>query len=251
MIIKRNSENQISCTITANELSERQLSVGSISYGSKHAKELIKEIMQIAKKEIGFVSDNLPLVVEIVPTENDGLTFIITKAEYPEELDARFSRFTPADENEYPPVDASEMDFEDATTSIFKHLESLANEMEEESDDETEVEVDTSSKAGKASPKAPPYMIYSFDSMEDLISLAKLLSSELPLPSSVYRTGQGNTIHLLVSPGESNAEKFKSICEVISEYSSKDRRLKGSDLLLKEHYKPVIQNDALEVLSKL
>lgn len=248
MTIKRNSDNQISCTISASELAERSLELGDLSYGSKQAKSLVSEIMKIAKKEIGFSSDNLPLVVEAIPMENDDVMFIITKCEYPEELDARFSRFTPADESEYPPVDHSEINMDDTASNIFKHLETLANEMNEE---ETETEVDTNSQPGTTKPKAPPYMIYSFDSMEDLISLAKLISSELPLPSSIYKTGQGQGLHLLVSPGESSAEKFKSICEIISEYSSKDRRLKGSDLLLKEHYKAVIEDNALEVLAKI
>lgn len=248
MTIKRNSDNQITCTITASELSERQLGINDLSYGSKQAKSLISEIMRIAKDEIGFTSDNLPLVVEAIPMENDDVMFIITKAEYPEELDARFSRFTPADESEYPPINDDDYHLNETASNIFKHLESLANEMNE---DEEETEVDTSSKAGSKKPKAPPYMIYSFDSMEDLIALAKLLSKELPLPSSVYKTGQGQTLHLLISPGDNSADKFKSICEVISEYSSKDRRLKGSDLLLKEHYKAVIEKDALEVLAKI
>lgn len=246
MTIKRNSDNQITCTISANELAERKLCLGDLSYGSKHAKSLVSEIMKIAKEEIGFSSDNLPLVVEAIPMENDDVMFVITKAEYPEELDARFSRFTPADETEYPPTD--EISIDDTASNIFKHLETLANEISEE---DVETEIDTSSKSENRKPKAPPYMIYSFDSMEDLISLAKLISTELPLPSSIYKTGQGQGFHLLVSPGDSSAEKFKSICEVISEYSSKDRRLKGSDLLLKEHYKAVIEKDALEVLSKL
>ena len=248
MTIKRNSDNQITCTISASELAERRLGVGDLSYGSKQAKSLVSEIMKIAKKEIGFSSDNLPLVVEAIPMENNDVMFIITKLEYPEELDARFSRFTPADESEYPPINNDEISIDDTASNIFKHLETLANEMNEE---EFETEVDTNSPTGSTKPKAPPYMIYSFDSMEDLISLAKLISSELPLPSSVYKTGQGQGLHLLVSPGKSSAEKFKSICEVISEYSSKDRRLKGSDLLLKEHYKAVIEGNALEILAKI
>ena len=245
MTIKRNSDKQITCTISASELAERQLSISDISYGSKEAKTLVKEIMKVARDEFNFSSEDLPLVIETVPLENDDVMFIITKNEYPEELDARFSRFSPADESEYPPLGAEEPETEDSASNLFKHLENLAQEMSEEE------EVDTAKKGNSPTPKAPPYMIYSFNSMENLINLAKLLSNELPLPSTIYKTGQNQGLLLLVSPGEMPADKFKSVCEVISEYSSKDRRLKGSDLLLKEHYKPVIENDALNILSNL
>ncbi|MCQ2535486.1 MAG: adaptor protein MecA [Lachnospiraceae bacterium] len=246
MTIKKNSDIQISCTISASELANRQVLISELSYGSKKAKALINEIMKVAKDEFGFSSDNLPLVVEAIPLENDDITFIITKLEYPEELDARFSRFSKADESEYPPIENDEIQLDSSEPNIFEHLESIAQKMNEPSE-----EVDTNENGTKRKPKAPPFMIYSFDSMEDLISLANLLSPEHLLPSSVYKTGQGHGVHLLISPGSYGPDEFKSICEIISEYSSKDRRLKGSDLLLKEHYKPVIEENALEILAKL
>ena len=164
MTIKRNSDNQISCTISASELAERSLELGDLSYGSKQAKSLVSEIMKIAKKEIGFSSDNLPLVVEAIPMENDDVMFIITKCEYPEELDARFSRFTPADESEYPPVDHSEINMDDTASNIFKHLETLANEMnEEETETETEEGNNTEHVQKESSEKFIPFDYSAFN----------------------------------------------------------------------------------------
>ena len=45
--------------------------------------------------EFGFEADNLPLMIEAIPMSSESIVLIITKVEDPEELDTRFSRFSP------------------------------------------------------------------------------------------------------------------------------------------------------------
>ena len=44
----------------------------------------------------GFEADDIPLMVEAIPLSSESIMLIITKIEDPEELDTRFSRFSPA-----------------------------------------------------------------------------------------------------------------------------------------------------------
>ena len=45
----------------------------------------------------GFEADDIPLMIEAIPLSQDTIILVITKVEYPEELDTRFSRFSDPD----------------------------------------------------------------------------------------------------------------------------------------------------------
>ena len=52
-------------------------------------------MMQQAAQEFGFEAENMPLMIEAIPSSSDSIVLIITKVEDPEELDTRFSKFAP------------------------------------------------------------------------------------------------------------------------------------------------------------
>ena len=47
-----------------------------------------------ASYEFGFDAEDIPLMIEAVPLTADSILLIVTKVEYPEELDTRFSHFS-------------------------------------------------------------------------------------------------------------------------------------------------------------
>lgn len=96
MKIEKVNDNQIRCTLTREDLDERQLKISEIAYGSEKAKMLFKDVMQQAHYEYGFEAENIPLMIEAIPMNTGCIVFIITKVEDPEELDTRFSRFAPS-----------------------------------------------------------------------------------------------------------------------------------------------------------
>ena len=59
MKIERINDNQIRCTLTRDDLAQRQLKLSELAYGSEKAKSLFREMMQQAASEFGFESDNL------------------------------------------------------------------------------------------------------------------------------------------------------------------------------------------------
>ena len=93
MKIEKVNENQIRCTLTREDLAERQIKLSELAYGTEKAKMLFRDMMQQAAYEFGFEADDIPLMIEAIPLSADTIILVITKVEYPEELDTRFSRF--------------------------------------------------------------------------------------------------------------------------------------------------------------
>ena len=99
MKIERINENQIRCTLTSLDLSSRNLNLGELAYGSEKARSLFREMIQKASNEVGFDAEDIPLMVEAIPLSGESVMLVITKIEDPEELDTRFSKFSPLSED--------------------------------------------------------------------------------------------------------------------------------------------------------
>lgn len=94
MKIERINDNQIRCTLTGQDLADRHLQLSELAYGSDKAKRLFHDMIQQASYELGFEADDIPLMIEAIPLSGGSIMLNVTKVEYPEELDSRFSNFT-------------------------------------------------------------------------------------------------------------------------------------------------------------
>ena len=130
MKIEKISENQIRCTLTRADLAERQLQLSELAYGTEKAKSLFHDMMQQAAFEFGFEADNMPLMIEAIPTSADSIVLIITKVEDPEEIDARFSKFAPALNQE-----ANKLEGADTLRNLFEKVKEKINTKEAEKKD--------------------------------------------------------------------------------------------------------------------
>ena len=100
MKIEKVNDNQIRCTLTREDLAERQIKLSELAYGTEKAKLLFRDMMQQSAYEFGFEADDIPLMIEAIPLSADTIILVITKVEYPEELDTRFSKFSESDEED-------------------------------------------------------------------------------------------------------------------------------------------------------
>ena len=94
MKIEKVSDNQIRCTLTKEDLADRHLKISELAYGTEKAKNLFRDMMQQASYEFGFEADDIPLMIEAIPISPDTIILLITKVDYPEELDTRLSKFS-------------------------------------------------------------------------------------------------------------------------------------------------------------
>ena len=92
MKIERINDNQIRCTDKL-DLSSRGINLTELAYGSEKARNLFREMIQQAAKEVGFEAEDIPLMVEAIPLSSESIMFIVTKVEDTEELDTASPNF--------------------------------------------------------------------------------------------------------------------------------------------------------------
>lgn len=121
MKIEKLSDNQIRCTLTKADLASRQLKISELAYGSEKAKELFRDMMQQASYELGFEADDIPLMIEAIPVSSECIILIVTKVDDPEELDTRFSKFSPSDIDDFDTM-------EDLYTDQLENIETIESD---------------------------------------------------------------------------------------------------------------------------
>ena len=81
MKIEKLNDNQIRCTLTGEDLAKRNLRISELAYGSEKTQNLFREMVKQADYQYGFETENIPLVVEAIPTSSGSIVLIITKIE--------------------------------------------------------------------------------------------------------------------------------------------------------------------------
>lgn len=281
MKIERLSENQIRCTLNKADLAEKQLKISELAYGSPKTKELFREMMQQASNELGFETDDLPLMIEAVPVSPDCLILIVTKVEDPEELDARFSRFSKIAgyDEELSEDDEEDSEYGDEDTenfmgsgkaagsssigipeSIYNAIEGLVNNIANISassgkSGSLSISVDTEASAEKdkevPAEKETIFRVIVFDSLNTVIKSSKQVAGFYFSCNTLYKNPENNKFYLLVTNDNNTTSEFNRLCCILSEYGSLIKSSYAMPYHFKEHYKVILQDDAVQTLSAL
>lgn len=239
MKIEKLNENQIRCTLTHADLAARHLKLSELAYGTENAKSLFRDMMQQASFDFGFEADDIPLMIEAIPASADSIVLIITKVEDPEELDTRFSKFTPfgeADavhESPFSKLEGAE-EFLDLLNKVKEAAAGAAQAVEE-----------------KKAPEAAPAKLFSFENIDRVIQAARLIARMYQGRNTLYRD-PGNDIYILaLTQSEHTSNEFNKICNMLSEYGTLER-VSGSVLaFLEEHCETVVSTDAVQKLTEI
>lgn len=261
MKLERISENQIRCTLTRSDLAERELKISELAYGTEKAKALFREMMVQASDELGFEADNIPLIIEAVPVSNECIMLIVTKVEDPEELDTRFSKFTPSPEDT---EDLSDTDDEiyssaDDILDIFKRLGSdiLSKTAELHSISGTaDLPSDTETTSGDASsedeePQKTILRIYDFRTLNEVSCLSEQLPADFKCGNTLYKNPNNGHYYLVLSSEGVSRTVFGSICRLASEFGSIQKASANTLYYFDEHYETIIRENALQILRSL
>ena len=225
MKIERINENQIRCTLTSSDLSARNLNLGELAYGTEKAKKLFHEMIQKASNEVGFEADDIPLMVEAIPLSSESIMLIITKIEDPEELDTRFSRFSPGNEDE-PLTAASPLTGSDAP----------------------------STEKAEPGPKLPAARIFTFGSLDEVCRAARIAAPVCETPNTLYKHPSDGRYYLVVRQTADSTDAFNRLCNLLSEYSEPLKTAAAPNAFeayYEEHYETIIREHALSTLSTL
>lgn len=244
MKIEKVNDHQIRCTLTKNDLADRELKISELAYGTDKAKSLFRDMMQQASYEFGFEAEDIPLMIEAIPLSADCIVLIITKVEDPEELDTRFSKFAPSiheEENEYDDVlDSLGVDA-DNVLDLFKKISQDKDVVDEVSADTVEAD-------------APPVQLaraYSFNDIDSVARLSHILEHHYYGKNSLYRNGRSGQLVLIVTKSDHTPEEFNKVCNVISEYGTPEKYTPASEAFFEEHTEMILKDNAVQVLTEM
>lgn len=260
MKIEKLSENQIRCTLTSEDLDRRNIRLSELAYGSSTAKKLFQDMMKEAKSTVGFDTGTSPIVIEAIPTSRDALTLLITKVDDPEELDARFSRFTRSDEESG--SGSAFLGADDILELFQKIYEAHASSDSKTDKEETgmpltggkaAVSSENQQKDGKEEARRINLVeSFLFDSLDDIILAAHNLGKVYSGRNTLYRRHKaGSSYQLILHQSGMKPEEFNKICNVLSEFGMGENCDPAQEAFLREHGDVLMADTAIQQLAKL
>lgn len=261
MKIEKINDNQIRCTLTKEDLDNRNLKVSELAYGTEKARDLFQDMMRQANYEFGFETDDLPLMIEAIPVSTESIILLITKVEYPEELDTRFSRFSE------PPADLSSMNQEvddmiaesaDDILSLFNNLtKTLANaehttkeNIPESSQPADHVSFEHSADTQVCAP-VDLKKLFAFKHLEDLIRVSSVIAPFYQGANTLYKDGKNSQYLLMLHMGQTSPENFNKICNILTEYAKQLSVSVATENYLDEHLSILHEKDAISCFANI
>ena len=256
MKIEKLNDNQIRCTLNKEDLADREIKLSELAYGSDKAKQLFRDMMLQASTEVGFEANDIPLVIEAIPVSSDCIVLIVTKVEDPEELDTRFSKFSPtnislddADDSnggsgshrEYHSA-ADILDFfKKISDELLPNKEDVENSIPEEHSDTVKTEA------------APVKMtkVFVFDHLEDVCHYAQAVHTKYNGRNILYKDPKSETFYLVLTKGRTTPETFNKVCNIAIEYGRYLPTTDASIAHYNEHFKVMIRSKAIQKLANV
>lgn len=238
MKIEKLNENQIRCTLTHADLAARHLKLSELAYGTEKAKSLFRDMMQQASFDFGFEAENIPLMIEAIPSSADSIVLIITKVEDPEELDTRFSKFTPSG-------DADPLNLE--TLEKLQGADEFLNLLNKVK----EAAVGTRTSESESAAPAFSVRLFSFETLDSAIRASRLLAPVYSGANTLYKDNSSGMYILALAPTDHSASEFNKICNMLSEYASPEKAEPSVLAFLEEHCDIIVSADAVQKLSAL
>ena len=287
MKLEKLSDTQIRCTLSKEDLSQRQLHLSELAYGSEKAKELFRDMMQQASIELGFEADNIPLMIEAIPISNDCLVLVVTKVEDPDELDTRFSRFSKINMD-----DSFDEDFSDIDDTDFEEMDFLDDEDNIDMDDEplpfspssdfdnADSDASTSSKERSAIDDAldliAPFtqaiaqakkeamrkkkenrssvqdcQYYSFQNFSQAAQLGAFLAPFFEGESSLYKDSFSKNYYMILRKTQSENDTFHRACNIAADFGVRISASYATPAYFREHFETILEENAVEMLGEL
>ena len=246
MRIEKLNDNQIRCTLTRDDLANRQIKLSELAYGTEKTRELFRDMMQQAAIEFGFEADNIPLMIEAIPLPNECIVLIITKVEDPEELDTRFSKFAPGgDAVSEEPGDLNGLlpEGADNVLDMFRRL--LDRHLKDESKEEQ------AEKAVTLASELDLTRLYFFPNLDTVISAAHVLKDYYRGWNSLYRLSRDGSYCLVIRKSGHTPEEFNKVANILSEYGASGKYSSASEAYLDEHEEAMVREEALQKLALL
>ena len=254
MKIEKISDNQIRCTLTRADLADRQLQLSELAYGTEKAKSLFRDMMQQAAFEFGFEAEDIPLMIEAIPSA-DSIVLIITKVEDPEELDTRFSKFAPSSiadarkKNTPGKLEGAEglLDLLGKVQESFEAQAAKSAQAAQTAKAASETSDDNTDKKDSGN----NIRLFSFPVMENVLKAAHLLAPMYHGSNTLYKDDQEEMYLLALAQSDHSTADFNRICNMLSEYGALESASGATFAFLEEHCETFLSGNAVQQLANI
>lgn len=259
MKLEKVNDNQIRCTLTRQDLANRHLKLSELAYGTEKAKMLFHDMMQQANYELGFDAGDIPLMIEAIPISSESIILLITKVEYPEELDTRFSKFSdlPDDYGDYSEHDSKDI-FSEGADDILGLFRKIS---EENKPNPHKTDAAGNAARNKSSVDAPSKgevnipidltKMFIFRSLSDVTRISHILKDFYDGDNSLFKDLNNGIYYLILHKSSLSPEVFNKVCNIMAEYANQGIVTSSTESFFAEHHKIVCSHNALQTFARL
>ena len=216
MKVERISDTQVKVILYSNDLSDRDINIAELAYGTDKTASLFREMMEHAVSECGFKFPNSPLMIEATPLSLDSLMLIISVV----------------DENNV------------NRTGGMNFLRELTKFKEQ-----TKKSFD-GAKGKIKKPAQESALVYAIPSIDDAVLAAARLSVPPVFDSALIK--KDGSYYLVIETAHEEYKPYIKKCEaVLSEYGRKYNANALYISHLKEHGEIIIAENAVLKLNKI
>ena len=248
MKIERINENSIRCTLTRDDLEERQVKLSEIAYGTEKAKMLFHDMMMQASKELGFEANDIPLMIEAIPGAGDSIILNITKVENPDDIDSKFSKLGSMlgepNKNNSLLERMKKLEGAEDVLDILRHVTEAVKAL-------PEIEEQKSNADDSVAEPSIPLRFFSFSTLDSVIRAATLLNGIYNGSNTLYKDDIAELYLLAMTQTEHTTSDFNRICNMLSEYGCAEPGDGATLAFLEEHCTVVLPQNALQTLGQL
>ncbi|MCL2855715.1 MAG: adaptor protein MecA [Defluviitaleaceae bacterium] len=232
MKIERISENQIKFILTQGDLSDRNMHLSELSYGSIKAQELFREIMERAAGECDFhTSSETPLIIEAIPVSRDGIMVIVTKVANREELDQRFG---------FPPMPFF--------SGNQQHINQQQHPQHPPRNPHQPIPHNFGGLHGKpVVPQLTKQAIFEFNNLDTVADACARISGVYIGANALYK--YNNKYYLAIDTHKTQLPQAQE--NILKEYGNKFSSMETSKLFLTEHGDVVVEENAVKILAEV
>lgn len=246
MKIEKLSDTQIRCTLNGSDMTSRNLSLSELTYGSEKARSLFREMMQQAYNDFGFEAEDAPLMIEAIPLSSDSIMLLITRMEDPEELDTRFSTFSPAPEDD---------SITELTNELLDGAENLAQFFQAALSaggiEHAPVQEKEKPAPEEENSRASSIRIFRFSSLDLVSEAAQAAGDAYDGTNTLYKDPKDGQYYLVLSAAGADPMAFSRTSNILCEYGSKQKYEYASEAFFTEHFEVICKDNALQVFREL
>ncbi|MBQ9828443.1 MAG: adaptor protein MecA [Lachnospiraceae bacterium] len=228
MKLERLSENQIRCTLSGADLSDRDITLNELASGNQKTHEFIREIMEQASDEFGFDAAGKPLIIETKRVGAEKIIFTLTKIDRPE--------------------DFLKLILSQALKEISMTVSGGdgIREMPESGEGPEE----PPATFGFYQDPAAVADIFSFDRLSVISDLANSVQIGSCDRSFLYKDDLSDTYYLVLEKDRPGDEAFRRLCLTAGEFGIPIYMGPESHAFFEEHLECLAKGDALEVMKR-